>query len=277
MQRRPGRKLTLLLLALSLIVVVAVAATTLGISIFASMHSVDGQSLPEGNNLSLTSNTPEVSLTAGATPTRAVPATPTYTPTPVHMPTPGVTPRPTHAVTRTPTPVKSFYVPSGNGQQATISTVVTWYGYNDNSGETEDQHGSAAIAYPKSDGYPTLHNHATEETGSYNNPITFAAPNKNLKGSFPIGSVIYVPFVKKYFIMEDQCGDDDPEGCQNGTNHADLWMGPAQALDGTRLDNCEGKATPDGAVSVIINPSPSLPVDTTQMYTSGNACTIHLY
>jgi hypothetical protein len=177
-----------------------------------------------------------------------------------------------HAATAT-----SLYVKSGNGSQQSITTVVTWYGYNDNSGQTENQHGSADIAYPKSDGYPTLHNHATEGKGTYTDPVTFAAPNKDLKSSFPIGSIIYVPLVKKYFIMEDECGDDDPQGCQNGTNHADLWMGPAHEVNGTKLDDCEGNATPDSPVKVIINPSSSLAVDTTQMYTSSNQCTIKLY
>ncbi|GHO79746.1 hypothetical protein KSD_75170 [Ktedonobacter sp. SOSP1-85] len=169
------------------------------------------------------------------------------------------------------------YVSSGDGKQKSVTTVVTWYGYNDNSGATENQHGSADIAYPKSDGYPTIHNHATEGTGTYNDPVTFAAPNKDLKTTFPIGSIIYVPLVKKYFVMEDQCGDTDPQGCQNGSNHADLWMGPAKEMNGTKLDDCEGNATPNSAVKVTINPSSTLSVDTTTMYTTGNKCTIHLY
>src|SRR5579859_1041017 len=101
----------------------------------------------------------------------------------------------------------THYVPSGNGKQANVTVFLTWYGFNDNSGTTENQHGSALIAYPKSDGYPTLHNLATEGKGTYSDPVTFAAPNKDLKSSFPIGSVIYVPLVEKYFIMEDECGD----------------------------------------------------------------------
>ena len=182
----------------------------------------------------------------------------------------------THAATSAHA-ASASYVKSGDGTQKSITTTVTWYGYNDNSGATENQHGSADIAYPKSDGYPTLHNEAHEGSGTYTDPVTFAAPNKDLKTSFPIGSVIYVPLVKKYFIMEDECGDDDPQGCQNGANHADLWMGPAQAVDGTKLDNCESKATPDAPVKVIINPSSTLTVTTTMMYTSSDKCNIKLY
>lgn len=183
----------------------------------------------------------------------------------------------THASTNAHA-ASASYVKSGDGTQKSITTTVTWYGYNDNSGETEDQYGSADIAYPKSDGYPTLHDHATEAgRGTYSNPVTFAAPNKDLKTSFPIGSIIYVPLVQKYFIMEDECGDDDPDGCQNGTNHADLWMGPAQAVDGTKLDDCEGKATPDSPVKVIINPSSTLTVTTNIMYTTTDECNVKLY
>ncbi len=169
------------------------------------------------------------------------------------------------------------YVKSGDGTQTAVSTIITWYGYNDNSGQTEEQHGSAAIAYPQNGGYPTLHNEAHEGAGTYSDPVTFAAPDKDLSSTFPIGSVIYVPLVKKYFIMEDKCGDTDAEGCQNGANHADLWMGPAQSQDANSLDACEGQATPGSAVNVIINPSPDLEVDTTVMYTSANQCTIKLY
>ena len=171
--------------------------------------------------------------------------------------------------------VSPQYVPSGNGQQKNVTVWLTWYGFNDNSGQTENQHGSADIAYPKNAGYPTPHNHATEGKGTYNDPVTFATPNKDLK-VFPIGSLIYVPLVKKYFVMEDQCGDNDPQGCQHGANHVDLWMGPASASNATKLDDCEGNATPNNTVQVVINPSASLPVDTNTMFKK-NKCTIHLY
>ncbi len=171
----------------------------------------------------------------------------------------------------------SRYVQSGNGAEQDVDTIITWYGYNDNSGQVEEQHGSAIIGYPQNGGYPTLHNEAHEGSGTYTDPITFAAPDKNLGSTFPIGSIIYVPLVKKYFIMEDKCGDTDAEGCQNGANHADLWMGPAQSMDANSLGACEGKATPGSSARVTINPNPNLEVDTTVMYTGSNECTIHLY
>lgn len=181
----------------------------------------------------------------------------------------GVTPTPT------PTPVSSPYVPSGNGQQANVTVYLTWYGYNDNSGATENQHGSADIAYPQNAGYPTLHNLATEGKGTYTDPITFAArPDDQV--AFPIGSVIYVPFTHKYYIMEDECGDNDPQGCLHGTHHVDLWMGPQSASNSTDLENCEDNNTPGNSVQVVINPSPSLTVDTTPEFTN-NQCTLDTY
>lgn len=167
------------------------------------------------------------------------------------------------------------YVPSGNGKQANVTVYLTFYGYNDNSGQTENQHGSADIAYPKSDGNPTLHNLATEGKGTYTDPVTFAARDNDHK-TFPVGSIIYVPLVHKYFIMEDQCGDNDPQGCLHGTHHVDLWFGPQKASNSTALGNCEDNSTPDNSVKVIINPSSTLSVDTTLMFTN-NKCTIHLY
>jgi hypothetical protein len=229
-----------------------------------------------------TASTTAVPTTTPTT-TPTVTETPTATETPIATVTPTATVDPSATVTGTSsikapaTIINSPYVKSGDGTQQSVSTVITWYGYNDNSGETESQYGSADIAYPKNGGYPTLDNQAHEGTGTYSDPVTFAAPNKDLKTTFPIGSIIYVPLVRKYFIMEDECGDDDPTGCQNGTNHADLWMGPAQAMNGTSLDNCESSVTPNGSSDVTINPSSTLPVDTTVMYTSSNQCTIKTY
>lgn len=167
------------------------------------------------------------------------------------------------------------YVGSGNGSQQTVSVVVTFYGFNDNSGETENQHGSADIAYPRSDGYPTLHNLATEGAGTYNDPVTFAVRPDD-QATFPIGSVAYFPLVHKYFIMEDECGDTDPGGCLNGTHHTDLWFGPQYASDSTALGDCEDNSTPGSSVVAVINPVSTYPVDTTTMF-QNNQCTIHLY
>lgn len=88
---------------------------------------------------------------------------------------------------------------------------VTGYSYYDNTPP-----GSSAIAFPRSDGFRTKHNHA-DGTGTYSNPITVAAgwTSDGRLGSsqFPIdrpGRRFYSPWMKKYFMVEDQCGDYRP-------------------------------------------------------------------
>ena len=55
---------------------------------------------------------------------------------------------------------------------------------------------SAGIAFPRSDGNPTVHNQATQGTGTHADPGTFAASKKD----FPVGSLIYIPLFRKYFV-----------------------------------------------------------------------------
>ena len=130
------------------------------------------------------------------------------------------------------------------------------------------------IAYPKSDGNPTLHNIATEGTGTYNDPITFAATVKDINaGVFPIGSIIYSPYLEKYFILEDQCADcgNDLQGMQY---HIDLWMGPSSTSDKTALDNCESNITRN--TNIMLKPPANLAVDTTPLF-QNNQCTARIH
>jgi hypothetical protein len=169
----------------------------------------------------------------------------------------------------------SPYVPSGNGRQEKVAVVLTWYGFNDNSGQTEQQYSAAVIRFPRNDGNPTLHNLATEGKGTFKDPITFAVRDNDHR-TFPVGDVIYVPLTQKYYIMEDLCGDTDQQGCLNGAHHVDLWMGPPHTSNDTALTNCADKGTPGNTVQVIINPSPSLPVDTTPEF-QHDKCTLHTH
>jgi len=169
----------------------------------------------------------------------------------------------------------SPYILSGNRKQQNVTVFLTWYGFNDNSDQLESQHNAATIAHPRNAGNHTLHNLATEGRGTFQDPITFAARDNDLR-TFPIGSVIYVPLTQKYYIMEDSCGDNDPQGCLHGTHHVDLWMGPQHTSNDTALGDCEDNSTPANSVQVIINPSPSLPVDSTPEFRN-NRCTVHLH
>ena len=138
-----------------------------------------------------------------------------------------------------------------------------FYGFDDND-DGQLHSNTAAIAYPKSDGNPTLHNLATEGQGTYGDPITFAADPKDLKGAFPIGSRIYVPYLQKYLIMEDECDTCDqnlPSGTQYGMN---LWMGPQSTSPAPALTACEDSL--QRMTNIILKPAPNLLVDTTPLF-----------
>ena len=149
----------------------------------------------------------------------------------------------------------------------------TSYGWDDNSPP------SAQIAYPKSDGYPTMHDQAYEGKGTYTDPITFATD----KNEIPIGSMVYIQYLRKYFIMEDDCAGCDTEWENQKKYHIDLWMGPDHSLPSNKLYQCEDYITSDNYYSkwdapIIVNPANNLPVDTTPLIdpNTGN-CTAVIY
>jgi hypothetical protein len=100
------------------------------------------------------------------------------------------------------------------------NVYITWYGFNDNSGTTENSYGSSAIALSSSDSPNITHTVATEGAGTYDDPITAASSWTGDTGhelesyggaTLDAGTLIYNPEVQKYFIMEDsclECGDE---------------------------------------------------------------------
>ncbi|MFF8430665.1 hypothetical protein ACF07Y_37105 [Streptomyces sp. NPDC016566] len=121
---------------------------------------------------------------------------------------------------------------------------VTYYGAADN-----DPGGSTEISNP------SVHDKAGG-TGTFDDPITFAAGSGS---SFQPGTKIYYPDLKKYFVMEDDCS-----GC--GDNQVDLYMGSSND-DG--IVQCEQASTTPGEQSIVVDPDPDLPVDTTPLYDGG--------
>ncbi len=142
---------------------------------------------------------------------------------------------------------------------------ISWYGFNDNSCTTENQHGCNDIAYgaPLSTAgeygtpYPNAgnikHTVATEGTGTYDDPITAAASadadpakptTKNPRHKFASaggvtltpGTIIYNPIVQKYFIMEDSCIEcGDEFACIVSPEDTDDGKVPAGCVAGTNL------------------------------------------
>ena len=147
----------------------------------------------------------------------------------------------------------------------THSFYVTLYGWPDNSPP------GAAIAYPKNGGYPTLHNTAGG-SGTYSNPVTYATD----KSELPVGTKVYYSYLKRYFIMEDDCTECDQDWTGHGPDggpkfyHIDLWVG-GQGGNTNKVLACEDALTQQG--QVIVNPPSTEPVVTTPLFNSStNTC-----
>ena len=133
------------------------------------------------------------------------------------------------------------------------SYLVTLYGWPDNSPPGAD------IAYPQ------IHQSAGG-TGTYDDPITFATDKDELSP----GTIVYYPYLKRYFIMEDDCAECDTDW-GNGKSHIDLWVG-GEGGDSNAVIQCEDSLTQDSG-DVIVNPGSGETVDTTPLFdSSSNTC-----
>ncbi|WHT20603.1 ricin-type beta-trefoil lectin domain protein [Crossiella sp. CA-258035] len=150
---------------------------------------------------------------------------------------------------------------------AAQKVFFTFYGWWDNTPP------GGAIAYPQ------IHKTAGGK-GTYADPITLATSKKELKP----GTKVWVPRVKKYFVMEDDCSACNQEWDGQGPNggprlwHFDLWIGGKGGNAMNAID-CEDALTnyhPDGKPVMedsIINPPSDLQVDPTPIFnTSTGEC-----
>ncbi len=136
---------------------------------------------------------------------------------------------------------------------------VTFYAARDN-----DPSGSREIAYP---GPTPRHAQATADLGTFDHPITLASAVAWL----PVGTRVYVPRFRKYYIMEDQCVTCENDWSQSRLHHVDLYMSNSVQPG---VIACEDAATRGKAQSdtIQLNPPPGLPVDTTPLYTDTGGC-----
>mmetsp|Transcript_105936 Transcript_105936/g.129227 ORF Transcript_105936/g.129227 Transcript_105936/m.129227 type:complete len:231 (+) Transcript_105936:22-714(+) len=125
----------------------------------------------------------------------------------------------------------------------TVSAETTFYGARDNCPPGGD------IAYPQ------IHNKAGGN-GTYKDPITYAGCREATKP----GTIIYVNFLQKYFIMEDDCEECDHDWISRKKWHFDLWMGPDNVTPGDYLVACEDAMT-KSSTTVIIDPPNNLAVN----------------
>ncbi len=141
----------------------------------------------------------------------------------------------------------------------TQQTFLTFYGWYDNTPPGND------ISYPK------IHSGAGGK-GTFADPITFATA----KAELAPGTKVWVPRVRKYFIMEDSCQECGADWSGHGPNggpglrHIDLWLG---GKGGNPFDaiNCEDALTHYTATGpilepVIVNPPSTEPFDATPLF-----------
>ena len=153
-----------------------------------------------------------------------------------------------------PTSTATAPAPTAPAPTGTLKSLyVTFYGWPDNSPP------GAGIAYPG------LHSQAGG-TGSYADPITFATDARE----FAPGTILYVPFIEKYVIMEDGCAECSTDWAR-GKWHIDIWMNSNGSYDSQVLA-CENDWTQSTA-QVEIDPPSNRPVTLPPLFdTSKGVC-----
>lgn len=167
-------------------------------------------------------------------------------PAPITLPPATTTPTVPPA---TPPPVVPPTVPSN---ETVLTAFITGYGYPDNTPTN-----SAAISHP------VLHSQAGG-IGTFADPITVAVGHSIINGKdildYPAGTKFYIPNLRRYFIVEDTCGDGaTPQNgpCHTGypsgtTTWLDIWVGGVGATKAPVIA-CEEAIT--GNFTVIKNPA----------------------
>lgn len=158
------------------------------------------------------------------------------------------------AVTTTPTP-PSTPTPPPPTTGVDITAYTTGYGWPDNTPP------GGAISNP------VLHQTAGG-TGTYSDPITLAVGHSITNGvdtlDYPAGTIFYIPNVRRYFIVEDTCGDGPtPQNgpCNTGypagtTAWVDMWVG-GQGASTSAVLNCESFLTDTNGVAHLIIENPA--------------------
>ncbi len=142
---------------------------------------------------------------------------------------------------------------------------MTLYGYVDNSPS------GTAIAHP------CLHSGAGG-VGTYDDPVTFATDVSEL----PWCATIYVPYMQRYFIHEDECSECDADWVQSHRYRFDMWAGGDAASlhqpERRALLDCEDTwtradsiADPDNP-TILVDPPPGLPVTTDPIFSAPATC-----
>ncbi len=164
----------------------------------------------------------------------------------------------------------SVHVPdvaAASGAPATksVQAFMTLYGYVDNSPP------GPVIAHP------CIHSGAGG-IGTFEDPITFATDVHELAWC----KIIYVPYMERYFIHEDECSECDTDWSRWHLYRFDMWAGGNAASlhqpERRALLQCEDTWTRADSVhdsddpTVIINPPSNLPVTTNPIFAPPTTC-----
>jgi len=146
-----------------------------------------------------------------------------------------------------------------------VSAFMTLYGWADNSPP------GPGIAHP------CLHASAGG-TGTFADPITFATDVSEV----PWCGVIYVPYMQRYFIHEDECSECDRDWNNLHLYRFDMWAGgDAQSTHSPErraLLRCESTWTKANTVtdpnnpSIVVDPAAGLPVTTAPIFSPTTGC-----
>ena len=187
---------------------------------------------------------------------------PSVPPSAAVRPTEPPLPKPTRTASATPRPTPTHRNPKpparepAPGEKVITTAYITGYSYYDNTPP-----GSTGIAYPG-----TRHDVAAG-TGSYDDPITLAVGwDRSAGPQWPVGSRFYLPFLRKYVIVEDQCGDDAEDGpcyqldeaAEGATTWIDVWVG-GQGQSKHAADDCMDRIT--ALHTVVYRPANDYPVN----------------
>ncbi len=148
----------------------------------------------------------------------------------------------------------------------TVKAFMTLYGYVDNSPP------GTIIAHPCGA------RQGAGGAGTYADPITFATDINEM----PWCDIIYVPYMERYFIHEDECSECDTDWNKFGLYRFDMWAGgdsaSLQEPERHALLACENAWTRSDSVtdpdnpSIMINPPSNLPVTTAPIFSAPTSC-----
>jgi hypothetical protein len=136
-----------------------------------------------------------------------------------------------------------------------VEHQVTFYGWPDNGGD-----GGDGIAFPK------VHT-AAGGIGTFADPITFASDAQE----WAPGTILYVPYIKRYVIMEDACTPCTAEWASQ-KYHINIWLN-SDARAAAQVAACETSLARMKA-NVEVDPPPDRPVATVPLFDPNTAACV---